>query len=61
MGLDVPTTFVRASFLKSFVFGCGGSSLLHTGFSPVAVSRGYSLVAVLGLPVALASLVTHGL
>ena len=35
-----------AIFFKKFIFGCPGSSLLHTGFSLVAVSGGYSLVGV---------------
>ena len=44
-----------------FIFGCTGSSLL-CGLSLAAVSRGCSLVAVHGLPIAVASLVAeHGL
>lgn len=47
-------------FLK-IIFGCGGSSLLCTGFHPVAASRGYSLL-VRGLLITVASLVSeHGL
>ena len=57
-----------ARFLKFFlsgslfkIFGCAGSSLLH-GLSLVAVSGGYSLVAVCRLLVVGASLlVEHGL
>ena len=44
-----------------FYFGCIGSSLPH-GLSLVAVSRGYSLVAVHKFLIAVASLVEeHGL
>ena len=44
-----------------FIFGCAGSLLLH-GLSLAAVRRGYSLVVMCGLLVALASLVVgHGL
>ena len=44
-----------------FIFGCAGSSLLH-GLSLVAESRGYSLVVVCRLLIAVASLVLeHGL
>ena len=44
-----------------FLFGCAGSSLLYSGFSLVAVSRGCSLVVVHGLFIAVASLVAeHG-
>ena len=42
--------------------GCAGSSLLLAGFSLVVASRGYSLVTVYGLLLAVASLVAeHGL
>ena len=47
-----------------YFFNCGsaGSSLLHVGFSLVAVSGGYSLVSVCGLLIAAPSLVAeHGL
>ena len=44
-----------------FLFGCAGSSLLYSGFSLVAVSRGCSLIVVHGLFIAVASLVVeHG-
>ena len=40
------------------MFGCAGSSLLHArAFSLVVASRGYSLVGVHGLLIAVASLV----
>ena len=43
---------------RSFIFGCVGSPLLHVDFSLVAVV----FVVVLGLPIAVASLVVeHGL
>ena len=51
-------------FLKCclFIFGCAGSLLLHGLSSPVAVSGGYSLVAVHGLLIVVAStVVEHGL
>ena len=52
-------------FLKKicfFSFGCAGSCLLRVGFSLIAASRGYSLVALLGLLIAVASHVAeHGL
>ena len=45
-----------------FIFGCVGSLLLAHGLSLVAVSRGYSFIAVRGLLTAVASLVAeHGL
>ena len=40
------------------IFGCAGSSLL-TGFSLVATSGGYSLVAMHGLLIAVASLIAE--
>ena len=40
------------------IFGCAGSSLL-TGFSLVATSGGYSLVAMHGLLIAVASLIVE--
>ena len=43
--------------MHEFVFGCAGSSSLHTGFSLVMESRGYSLAAVLRLLITRASLV----
>ena len=39
-----------------FTFGCTWSSLLHMGFSLVAVSRGFSLVSVHRLFTVVASL-----
>ena len=55
----------QSSFLRRFVFfsfGCAGSCLLQVGFSLIAASRGYSLVALLGLLIAVASHVAeHGL
>ena len=48
-------------FFNSFIFGCTGSSLPR-GLFLVAVSRGCSLVEVLGLLIVVASLVAeHGL
>ena len=44
--------------LYLFIFGCAGSSLLR-GLRLVVVSRGYSLVAVLGLLTAVASSVAE--
>lgn len=44
---------------SKIIFGCGGSSLLCTGFHPVAASRGYSLLAVRGLLIMVASLVSE--
>ena len=41
------------------MFGCPGSLLLHVGFSLVVASRGYSLVTVYGLLLAVASLVAE--
>ena len=46
--------FLSGSLFK--IFGCAGSSLLH-GLSLVAVSGGYSLVAVCRLLITVASLV----
>ena len=49
-------------FIYLFIFSCSGSLLLHVGFSIVAERGGYSLVAVLGLLIVVASLVAeHGL
>ena len=48
-------------FFNLFIFGCTGSSLSH-GLFLVAVSRGCSLVEVLGFLIVVASLVAeHGL
>ena len=44
---------------KLFIYGCTGSSLLLLGFSLVAASGGYSLAAVPGLLIAVASLVSE--
>ena len=54
---------IFVSFLKhTFIFGCTRSSWLCAGFSLVVASRIYSLVAVRGLLIAVASLVAeHGL
>ena len=46
-------------FKKLFIFGYPGSLLLRMGFSLIAVSRGYSLVAVCKLPGAVVSLVVE--
>ena len=50
-------------FFFKFIFGCTGSLLLHTDFFPssslAAVSGGCSLVAVLRLSIAMASLVVE--
>ena len=47
-------------FFNLFIFGCTGSSLSH-GLFLVAVSRGCSLVEVLGFLIVVASLVAeHG-
>ena len=49
-------------FFNYFIFGCAGSLLRCPGFSPVAESRGYSLAAVHGLLIVVASLpAEHGL
>ena len=42
-----------------FIFGCAVSSFLHAHFSLVVASRDYSLVAVGGLLIAVASLVAE--
>ena len=44
--------------LKFFIFGCAGSLLLHC-LSPAMASGGYSLVAVPGLLIAVASLIAE--
>ena len=46
------------NFIYLFIFGCAGSSLLR-GLCLVVVSRGYSLVAVVGLLTAVASFVAE--
>ena len=51
--------FGKIFLINSFISGCAGSSLLRTGCSLVAESRGYSLVLVGGLLIALASLVVE--
>ena len=49
------------SFLLQFIFGSAGLCCCM-GFSLLSVSSGYSLVMLLGLPIAVASLVAeHGL
>ena len=50
--------FFPPSFIYLFIFGCTRSPLLRE-LSPVAVSRGSSLVAVLGLLTAVASLLAE--
>lgn len=47
----------RASslYINLFIYGCVGSPLLGAAFSLVAVNGGYSLVAMLGLLVEVAS------
>ena len=51
--------FLFFSALLIFIFDCTGSSLLYVDFSLVAESGGYSLVAVHGLLIAVASLVAE--
>ena len=51
-----PIQFLKLIYL--FTFGCAGSSLL-CGLSLVVESEGYSLVAVRGLLIAVASLVAE--
>ena len=51
---------IFVSFLKhTVIFGCTRSSWLCAGFSLVVASRIYSLVAVRGLLIAVASLVAE--
>ena len=45
----------------SFIFGCAGSSLRYSSISLIAVSRGYSVVAMCRLFTVVASLVKHRL
>ena len=53
---------VCSLFIYLLISGSAGSLLLHSGFSLVVVSGGYSLVAVLGLLIVVVSLVgEHGL
>ena len=40
-----------------FIFGCDGASLLHSGFSLIAVSRGHSVAVMCRLFTVVASLV----
>ena len=52
--------FLKKIFFNSFIyFVCAESLLLHVGFSQVAASRGYSLVSVRQLLIAVASLVSE--
>ena len=44
-----------------FIFGCVGSSLLHVGFSLVAVSRGFSCCGARALGVRASVVVVRGL
>ena len=65
MGLEIGQDVVTLGFLKKIFYllisDCAGSSLLHR-LSQVAANWGYSLVAVHGLLIVLASLVVeHGL
>ena len=56
-----PKHFFLFFFFKMYLFMAVVSLLLHTGFPLVAASGGYSLVAVCGLLMAVASLVgEHG-
>ena len=57
-GNDTFFFFILCLFI--FIFDCSGSSLLHTGISLVAASKGSSLAAVCGLLIAVASqLIKH--
>ena len=59
---EIYMIYVNITLIKNlknfylFILGCAGCLLLH-GFSLVAVSRDYSLVAVHGLPIVGASLI----
>ena len=54
-------TSLHLDFFLYFIFGCAGS-LLHSGFSLVVASGGYSLFAVRGLLILVAFHVAkHGL
>ena len=57
--LPHPVFKIFSVFLSSFIFDCAGSLLLCTGFSLVVMRQGYSLVSVLGLLIAVASLVAE--
>ena len=46
-------------FIYLFIFGCAGSSFAVCRLSLVVASRGYSLVAVRGLLIAVASVVAE--
>ena len=62
MKASSPAIFFVSLKKKKILYGRPGSLLLHMGLSLVAVSRGYSPVAVHGLLIAVASLVAeHGL
>ena len=50
--------FLKHLFIYLFIFGCTGSRCC-IGFSLVAVSKGYSLVAMCGLLIVMASLVAQ--
>ena len=58
-GNQVPCIGRQILFFNVFLFGCAGSSLLHAGFSLVAVSRGYTVDVVHRLLVAAASFVAE--
>ena len=49
---------IKKKFIYLFIFGCAGS-LLYEDFSPVVVSRGFCLVVVQGLLIAVASVVAE--
>ena len=51
-----PTIFFVSLKKKKIIYGCAGSLLLHMGLSLVAVSKGYSPVAVHGLLIVVVSL-----
>ena len=51
----------KLSYLFIYLEDCTGVQLLHTSFSLVMASRGYSLVAVHGFLIILGSLVQHRL
>ena len=60
--LIFPNLFIKLKlFIHLLIYGCFGSSLLHAGFSLVVGSKGFFLIAVGSLLVAVASLVEHGI
>ena len=56
--LEILNSLFLKNFFK-FIFRCTRSSFLLSGFSPVAGSRGYSLVSVSRVLIAAASLVAE--